>query len=102
MIKLKMTTKSSIEFPISGNTDSCDGGEDLYNGAVEAATTLLGAISVFAVGFVHLDWRRWGDAALVGVATVGGAVLIAMGRTNQIGLAYGGEENHSLSCFSVE
>ena len=35
-----------------GSTDSCDGGEDLYNGAVEAATTLLGAASVFALGFI--------------------------------------------------
>ena len=46
----------------------------------------------------RLDWEKWGDAAIVFVASVGGAVLIAMGFTNEIGVAYGGKEKF-LTCL---
>ncbi len=57
---------------------------------MEAATTLTGAVVVLAVGFVRLDWSRLGDYAILVASLLGGSVLAAMGRTDQIWFAYAG------------
>jgi hypothetical protein len=31
---------------------------------VEAAATLFGAVTVFAVGFIPVNWVKWGDLVL--------------------------------------
>uniref|UniRef100_A0A8C5K551 Thiamine transporter 1 n=1 Tax=Jaculus jaculus TaxID=51337 RepID=A0A8C5K551_JACJA len=36
----------------------------IYNGAVEAVSTLLGAIAVFAVGYIKISWSTWGEMTL--------------------------------------
>ena len=64
---------------------------EIYNGAVEAAATLLGAINVFIVGFVSVNWVKWGDAAIVVVAAVSAFLLYMMGTTDEIWVAYVGQ-----------
>ncbi len=64
---------------------------EIYNGAVEATTTLLGALFVFAVGFLPVRWDKFGDYAILAVSILGGVILIGMGRTEAIWFAYVGE-----------
>ncbi len=74
----------------------------MYNGAVEAAATLLGALTVVAVGFASgLKWERLGDWAIVVVAVAGGAVLILMGVINHIWMAYVGTRRISAGLKST-
>jgi thiamine transporter 2/3 len=63
---------------------------DLYNGAVEAASTLAGAILAFAFAYVKLNWALVGEPLLVVISVVDGIVLIAMGWADNIWLAYVG------------
>lgn len=67
-----------------------DSGEDIYNGAVEAVTTLTGALTVLTVGFVQINWKRFGDFGIIGVAFIGGILLITMSLANNIWFAYFG------------
>ena len=62
--------------------------EDIYNGAVEAAATLLGAVNVFIVGFLPINWVKWGDLAIIFVASVSALLLYLMSQTEQIWMAY--------------
>ncbi|XP_063306220.1 thiamine transporter 1 [Pelobates fuscus] len=37
---------------------------DIYNGVVEAVSTLLGAVAVFVVGYIKMSWSTWGELLL--------------------------------------
>ncbi|XP_048351277.1 thiamine transporter 1 isoform X3 [Sphaerodactylus townsendi] len=37
---------------------------EIYNGGVEAVSTLLGAVAVFIVGHIKASWTTWGEIAL--------------------------------------
>ncbi|KAM5181474.1 thiamine transporter 1 [Mantella aurantiaca] len=37
---------------------------DIYNGSVEAVSTLLGAVTVFVVGYIKISWTTWGELLL--------------------------------------
>ncbi|XP_060090603.1 thiamine transporter 1 isoform X2 [Heteronotia binoei] len=37
---------------------------EIYNGGVEAVSTLLGAVAVFVVGHIKTSWATWGEIAL--------------------------------------
>ncbi|KAL3848032.1 hypothetical protein ACJMK2_018915, partial [Sinanodonta woodiana] len=62
----------------------------IYNGAVDAAATLLGSILVFLVGFLPIDWSVKGRAEVLMAAVCGGnaVLLIVMGNTTKLWLAY--------------
>ena len=60
----------------------------IYNGYVEAVTTLLGALVVFAVGFIKLNWHKIGDFAVVFVSFMSGIFLLLMSGTDKIWLGY--------------
>ena len=62
----------------------------LYNGAVEALTTLTGAALSFALGYARLNWALVGEPALFVTSAVGGAVLVLMAGTEDIWVAYAG------------
>uniref|UniRef100_A0A8C5P700 Thiamine transporter 1 n=1 Tax=Leptobrachium leishanense TaxID=445787 RepID=A0A8C5P700_9ANUR len=36
----------------------------IYNGVVEAVSTLLGAVVVFAIGYIKISWSSWGELLL--------------------------------------
>ncbi|XP_035249870.1 reduced folate transporter [Anguilla anguilla] len=68
-------------FPASEN-------QRAYNGAVEAASTLLGAITSFSAGFVKIRWNLWGEL-VIGVDTaLQAGLLLLMGTTSNIWVCY--------------
>ena len=66
------------------------GGSHLYNGVVEALTTLGGASLSFALGYVHLNWKLIGEPVMFLTSAVGGLVLVVMAKTESIWVAYAG------------
>ncbi|KAJ8403429.1 hypothetical protein AAFF_G00352010 [Aldrovandia affinis] len=68
-------------FPVTENNS-------VYNGAVEAASTLLGAITSFAAGFVMIRWNLWSEL-VIGIDTaLQAGLLLLMGTTNNIWVCY--------------
>ncbi|XP_022107050.1 thiamine transporter 2-like [Acanthaster planci] len=61
---------------------------DVYNGAVEAVSTLTGAVSAFLIMFVRMDWRLFGELLLGVVSLVESVLLVIMGTTSNIWLCY--------------
>ena len=60
----------------------------IYNGYVEAVTTLLGAISVSSVGFVKFDWLKFGNILVTIASIVSGVMLLLIGKTDNIWMGY--------------
>ena len=58
------------------------------NGAIEAATTLSGAISVFMVSLIPIDWTKWGNVSMICCNGTSALLLYFMGVTNDIWVAY--------------
>ncbi|GAB6021309.1 hypothetical protein CHUAL_003924 [Chamberlinius hualienensis] len=61
---------------------------DLYQGAVDAATTLAGALAALSVGFLNVNWDKWGEYTLAVVSLVQAAILLVSAQTNNIWVAY--------------
>ncbi|CAL4091053.1 unnamed protein product, partial [Meganyctiphanes norvegica] len=57
-------------------------------GAVDATTTLLGALTTLGVGYLKLNWHLLGEATMALISLVDGLILIAMGLTDSIWVAY--------------
>ena len=64
---------------------------EIYNGYIESGTALLGALAVFGIGFVSLDWSKYGDLCIVIISLVSGVILFFMGETGYIWFGYIGE-----------
>ena len=64
---------------------------------MEAAATLLGAINVFAVGFVSVNWVKWGDFAIIIVAGLSAFLLYLLSITGEIWVAYVGQNSNKCS-----
>ncbi|XP_045584777.2 thiamine transporter 2 [Procambarus clarkii] len=62
--------------------------ENLYNGAVEAAQTLLSALAAFGVGYLHLNWEFLGEGTLAVISLIDGLLLCFMGLTSSIIVGY--------------
>ncbi|XP_060602461.1 thiamine transporter 2-like isoform X1 [Ruditapes philippinarum] len=62
--------------------------QDVYNGAVEAASTLLGSITVLTVGFVPVNWSRRAELFMGLVCAGNAAFLVVMAHTSSIWVAY--------------
>ena len=68
-----------------------DGDVEIWNGAVEAAACITGAVTVFIVGKLkRLRWDRYGDVAIFVVTGFGGSFLVGIGYTSEIAVAYVG------------
>ncbi|XP_030058092.1 thiamine transporter 1 [Microcaecilia unicolor] len=61
---------------------------EIYNGSVEAVSTLLGAVAVFAVGYVKLSWSTWGELALSMFAILIAAAVYVMDTVRNIWVCY--------------
>ncbi|NXJ13528.1 S19A1 protein, partial [Odontophorus gujanensis] len=60
----------------------------VYNGGVDAASTLLGAIASFAAGYLKIRWALW-SALVIGVVTaIQAGLLLLMNVTGNIWLCY--------------
>ncbi|KAM4627516.1 solute carrier family 19 member 3b [Polymixia lowei] len=62
----------------------------VYNGAVEAVCTLVGAAAAFSVGHIKVAWAVWGEMALGLFSAVGAGAVFLMGLTNSIWACYAG------------
>ena len=62
--------------------------DKIYNGYVQAATTLLGALAVSGIGFIRVDWVRVGDFAALLISIVSGVLLFVIARTENIWMGY--------------
>ncbi|XP_047419992.1 reduced folate transporter isoform X1 [Sciurus carolinensis] len=60
----------------------------VYNGAADAASTLLGAITSFAAGFVSIRWALWSKAVIASVTATQAGLIFLMYSTHNIWLCY--------------
>ncbi|XP_070711605.1 reduced folate transporter [Pempheris klunzingeri] len=60
----------------------------IYNGAVEAASTLLSAITSFTAGFVKIQWNVWSELVIGVITAVQAALLFLMYTTDNIWICY--------------
>ncbi|XP_060724527.1 reduced folate transporter isoform X1 [Tachysurus vachellii] len=60
----------------------------VYNGGVEAASTLLGAITSFTAGFVKIRWTVWSELVIGVITATQAGLLLLMGTTTNIWVCY--------------
>ncbi len=61
---------------------------EIYNGAVEATSTFAGAALAFAFAYIKLNWALVGEILLVLISLADGAILLGMGLSQDIWIAY--------------
>lgn len=62
--------------------------KNIYNGGVEAASTLLSAITSCAAGFVTIRWNVWSELVIGVITALQAALLLLMGTTDNIWICY--------------
>ncbi|XP_045838274.1 thiamine transporter 1 isoform X2 [Meles meles] len=60
----------------------------IYNGGVEAVSTLLGAVAVFAVGYIKISWSTWGEMMLSLFSLLIAASVYVMDTVHNIWVCY--------------
>ncbi|XP_038614592.1 thiamine transporter 1 [Tachyglossus aculeatus] len=60
----------------------------IYNGGVEAVSTLLGAVAVFAVGYIKISWSTWGEMTLSLFSLLIAAAVYIMDTAGNIWVCY--------------
>ncbi|XP_019571288.2 reduced folate transporter isoform X3 [Rhinolophus sinicus] len=60
----------------------------VYNGAVDAAATLLSALTSFAAGFVEIRWALWAKLVIGVVTAVQAGLVFLLSSTSNIWLCY--------------
>uniref|UniRef100_H3BY63 Solute carrier family 19 member 1 n=1 Tax=Tetraodon nigroviridis TaxID=99883 RepID=H3BY63_TETNG len=60
----------------------------IYNGAVEAASTLLSTLTSFTAGFVKIEWNLWSKLVIAVITAVQAGLLLVMGTTDNIWTCY--------------
>ncbi|GCC21004.1 hypothetical protein chiPu_0019507 [Chiloscyllium punctatum] len=62
----------------------------VYNGGVDAAATLLGAIASFSAGHVKLRWSLWAELVIFVITALQAGLLFLMNSTTNIWVCYVG------------
>lgn len=60
----------------------------VYNGGVEAASTLLSAATSFIAGFVKIRWNLWSELVIGVITALQAGLLLLMGNTDNIWVCY--------------
>ncbi|XP_069472166.1 reduced folate transporter [Ambystoma mexicanum] len=60
----------------------------VYNGGVDAASTLLGAIASFAAGYVKIRWSLWSELVIGLITAFQAGLLFLMNTTSNIWVCY--------------
>lgn len=60
----------------------------VYNGAVEAASTLLSTLTSFTAGFVKIRWNVWSELVIGVITALQAALLLLMLSTDNIWVCY--------------
>ncbi|KAK2917535.1 reduced folate transporter [Channa argus] len=61
---------------------------NVYNGGVEAASTLLSAMMSFIAGFVKIRWNVWSELVIGIITALQAGLLLLMGTTGNIWVCY--------------
>ncbi|XP_030010998.1 folate transporter 1 [Sphaeramia orbicularis] len=62
--------------------------KDVYNGGVEAVSTLLSAGTSFIAGFVKIRWNVWSELVIGIITAVQASLLLLMYKTDNIWICY--------------
>ncbi|XP_051283119.1 reduced folate transporter [Dicentrarchus labrax] len=60
----------------------------VYNGGVEAASTLLSAVTSFIAGYVKIRWNVWSELVIGVITALQAGLLLLMYTTNSIWVCY--------------
>ncbi|KAM4698296.1 reduced folate transporter [Rhinophrynus dorsalis] len=60
----------------------------VYNGGVDAVSTLLGAITSFTAGYVKIRWNLWSELVIGLITALQAGLLILMNTTSNIWVCY--------------
>ncbi|XP_068125920.1 thiamine transporter 1 [Hyperolius riggenbachi] len=60
----------------------------IYNGSVEAVSTLLGAVAVFIVGYIKVSWSTWGELLLALFSIIIAVTVYIMDVIGNIWICY--------------
>ncbi|XP_041118817.1 reduced folate transporter [Polyodon spathula] len=60
----------------------------VYNGGVDAASTLLGAMASFVAGYVTIRWSLWSELVIGIVTALQAGLLLLMSTTSNIWVCY--------------
>lgn len=60
----------------------------VYNGGVDAASTLLGAIAAFGAGYVKINWKLWAELMIGIITALQAGLLLLMNSTDNIWVCY--------------
>nr|CAB3266126.1 thiamine transporter 1-like [Phallusia mammillata] len=61
---------------------------ETYNGAVESTATVLGALGAFSIGYIKVNWAKWGEVALGFCSMLKFGLLMLMYWTDHIWTCY--------------
>ncbi|XP_054630650.1 reduced folate transporter isoform X3 [Dunckerocampus dactyliophorus] len=62
--------------------------KNVYNGGVEAASTLLSALAAFSAGFVKIRWNIWSELVIAVITALQAGLLLLMGITDNLWVCY--------------
>lgn len=62
--------------------------KNIYNGGVEAASTLLSALTSFIAGYVKIRWNIWSELIIGVITALQAGLLLLMGTTKNIWVCY--------------
>ncbi|CAL1598433.1 unnamed protein product [Knipowitschia caucasica] len=60
----------------------------VYNGGVEAASTLLSALTAFCAGYAKIRWKVWAELVIAAITALQAGLLLLMGTTDNIWVCY--------------
>lgn len=60
----------------------------VYNGGVEAASTLLSALTSFMAGYAKIRWNIWSELVIAVITALQAGLLLLMGTTDNIWVCY--------------
>ncbi|XP_022919044.1 thiamine transporter 1-like isoform X2 [Onthophagus taurus] len=61
---------------------------NIYNGAVEAILTIIGALGALGAGFIKTDWKHKGELMLCVCSLFGGAFILICSQTTSVVVSY--------------
>ncbi|XP_061841241.1 reduced folate transporter [Nerophis lumbriciformis] len=70
------------------NFSTATDNKNIYNGGVEAASTLLSVLTSFIAGFVKIRWNIWSELVIAVITALQAGLLLLMGTTNNVWVCY--------------
>ncbi|ERL94559.1 hypothetical protein D910_11836, partial [Dendroctonus ponderosae] len=65
-----------------------DPSQPIYNGAVEAALTIIGFLGALAAGVLKVNWQKRGEIILASCSLIQGAIMLICARAEYVIISY--------------